>query len=166
VSVRTTSAMLATLIALLAAPASADDGSDALLLIPRTLVRLQLPDLVFDDGPITRGSLVLRAPSAHEEMCAVALEAYGATLDHIQPSCQTAGMLGVFEVGFLRKVIHPLLIGAMVLDGRMPGAGPGGDAAPAEPAEPFTLDDPTSGVRLRPSIVGSHGATLRATLRF
>jgi hypothetical protein len=166
VSQRITASTVAILIALLAAPASADDGGDALLLIPRALVRLQLPELVFDDGPIARSSLVLRAPAAHEEMCSVALEAYGATLDHIQPSCQTVGMLGVFEVGFLRKVIHPLLIGAMVLDGRMPGTGPGGDRAPAEPAEPFTLADPTSGVRLRPSIVGSHGATLRATLRF
>jgi hypothetical protein len=154
-------------IALLAAPASADDGgAESLLLIPRSKVRHQLPELSFDEGPIARSSMALRAPSAHEEMCAVALEAYGATLDHVQPSCATAGMLGIFETAFLRKVIHPLLIAAVVLDGRMPGAGPGGHEAPAEPVEPFTLSDPTSGVRLRPSFVGFHGATLRASLRF
>jgi hypothetical protein len=158
--------LIPALIGLGTASAHADDGSDRLLAVPRAVVRLAIPELAFANAPIARSSLMLRAPAAHQEMCLWAVGAYGATLDHVDPSCEHSGILGVFETAFLRKVIYPLLMAATVLDGRLPDSGFAGNQTPTEPAESFSLADPSSGLLFRPSFVGFHGATLRATLLF
>jgi hypothetical protein len=139
-------------------------GGEAVLALPAEVGALHSASAM--DEEMASGSMTLSAPMATEEICAYALAAYGATLDRVQAPCHASGALRMLQVAFLGKILHPLLVAAVLLGGHN---APGEDVDAAElvasAGRTLTLQEALEGVRLTP-IVRTTGATMRATFRF